>query len=227
MSFVRITSPANFGPREYANTHKTHASRFGVPCRRRSDLEYHHRPRSTVVSTRSHGCITRERRVNRYYDPPTDQFLSVDPDVAETGQPYAFTGDDPLNLVDPLGLSKGGVQGQNPRGTTTAELKDQLAQAEAEVKNLAPGRARSQLQRRIQALRGQINTAPDGSKTGHGEQPGSIRPQPNHSSGVSPSGWGLLGAVVLGVVAAASCAAGQIEICGPAAAGSVSLAGGT
>ena len=35
----------------------------------------------------------------------TDQFLSVDPDLAETGQPYAFTGDDPLNATDPLGLS--------------------------------------------------------------------------------------------------------------------------
>jgi predicted GIY-YIG superfamily endonuclease len=32
--------------------------------------------------------------------------LSVDPDVAETGQPYAFTGDDPLNATDPLGLDK-------------------------------------------------------------------------------------------------------------------------
>ncbi len=42
--------------------------------------------------------------VGRYYDPSTDQFLSVDPDVAETGQPYAFTGDDPLNATDPLGL---------------------------------------------------------------------------------------------------------------------------
>jgi RHS repeat-associated protein len=42
--------------------------------------------------------------IDRYYDPTTDQFLSVDPDVAETGQPYAFTGDDPLNATDPLGL---------------------------------------------------------------------------------------------------------------------------
>ena len=42
--------------------------------------------------------------VDRYYDPSTDQFLSVDPLVAETGQPYAFTGDDPLNATDPLGL---------------------------------------------------------------------------------------------------------------------------
>jgi guanyl-specific ribonuclease Sa len=42
--------------------------------------------------------------VDRYYDPATDQFWSVDPKVAETGQPYAFTSDDPLNGTDPLGL---------------------------------------------------------------------------------------------------------------------------
>ena len=33
--------------------------------------------------------------------------MSVDPDVGETGQPYAFTGDDPLNATDPLGLTAG------------------------------------------------------------------------------------------------------------------------
>jgi RHS repeat-associated protein len=42
--------------------------------------------------------------INRYYDPTTDQFLSVDPDVAQTDQPYVFTNDDPLNLEDPLGM---------------------------------------------------------------------------------------------------------------------------
>ena len=42
--------------------------------------------------------------VNRYYDPTTDQFLSVDPDVDETDQPYVFTNDNPLNSEDPLGL---------------------------------------------------------------------------------------------------------------------------
>jgi uncharacterized protein RhaS with RHS repeats len=42
--------------------------------------------------------------VNRYYDPATGQFLSVDPDVAMTDQPYSFTGDNPLNWTDPLGL---------------------------------------------------------------------------------------------------------------------------
>jgi RHS repeat-associated protein len=42
--------------------------------------------------------------VERYYDPATGQFLTVDPLVDETGQPYAYTGDDPVNGTDPLGL---------------------------------------------------------------------------------------------------------------------------
>jgi hypothetical protein len=41
--------------------------------------------------------------INRYYDPTTDQFLSIDPDVADTDQPYVFTNDDPLNAEDPVG----------------------------------------------------------------------------------------------------------------------------
>ncbi len=43
--------------------------------------------------------------INRYYDPSTDSFISVDPDVQSTYQPYVFVNDDPLNGTDPLGLS--------------------------------------------------------------------------------------------------------------------------
>lgn len=43
--------------------------------------------------------------INRYYDPAADQLLSIDADVATTDQPYVYTGDDPLNSEDPLGLS--------------------------------------------------------------------------------------------------------------------------
>ncbi len=41
--------------------------------------------------------------VDRYYDPTTGQFISVDPDVSVTGQPYIYTADDPVNETDPQG----------------------------------------------------------------------------------------------------------------------------
>jgi hypothetical protein len=74
------------------------------------------RPPATIALT----CDSRSRRralsrrrcsrrvvFNRYYDPSTEQFLSIDPDVAETGQPYTYIGDDPLDGTDPLGLCNG------------------------------------------------------------------------------------------------------------------------
>jgi hypothetical protein len=61
-----------------------------------------------------------ECSINRYYDPTTDGFMSFDPDVANTDQPYLFTNDDPLNAEDPLG--------QDPamffEGALTAETTD-------------------------------------------------------------------------------------------------------
>ncbi len=39
----------------------------------------------------------------RWYDPGTGEFTSVDPDLAETAQPYVYAGDDPVNEVDPSG----------------------------------------------------------------------------------------------------------------------------
>jgi len=40
----------------------------------------------------------------RYYDPATAQFLTVDPMVDETGTPYAYVDDDPLDNTDLTGL---------------------------------------------------------------------------------------------------------------------------
>ena len=42
--------------------------------------------------------------VNRYYDPATGQFVSVDPLVGETGSAYGYVGDSPENEIDPTGL---------------------------------------------------------------------------------------------------------------------------
>lgn len=41
----------------------------------------------------------------RTYDPVTAQFLSVDPLVAETAEPYSYAGDNPVNRSDPSGES--------------------------------------------------------------------------------------------------------------------------
>jgi uncharacterized protein RhaS with RHS repeats len=43
--------------------------------------------------------------VGRYYDPPTGQFLSVDPLVRQTQQPYLYAADNPVKFSDPTGLT--------------------------------------------------------------------------------------------------------------------------
>jgi RHS repeat-associated protein len=47
----------------------------------------------------------------RVYDPTTAQFLTVDPAVALTREPYAYGGDNPVNRRDPDGLSAEGIEG--------------------------------------------------------------------------------------------------------------------
>jgi RHS repeat-associated protein len=53
--------------------------------------------------------------INRYYDPATAQFLSVDPLVSDTAQPYEYAADNPLDQNDPNGLFC--VLGHNPNGS--------------------------------------------------------------------------------------------------------------
>lgn len=45
--------------------------------------------------------------INRYYDPATGQFTTIDPAQAITGQPYDYANDNPTNLVDPNGTCGG------------------------------------------------------------------------------------------------------------------------
>jgi RHS repeat-associated protein len=49
---------------------------------------------------------------NRYYDPGTAQFLSVDPDVSTTLQPYAYANGNPVSDTDPSGLAPNCGAGQ-------------------------------------------------------------------------------------------------------------------
>ena len=76
-------------------------ARSGVPCRRR-------RSRSSRATL---PCVSRAKfpsLVHRYYDPATQQFLSIDPAVNATGTPYAYVQDGPVNGTDPTGLGGGG-----------------------------------------------------------------------------------------------------------------------
>ena len=41
--------------------------------------------------------------VGRYYDPQTGQFISVDPMVQQTREPYSYGTDDPIARIDPIG----------------------------------------------------------------------------------------------------------------------------
>jgi RHS repeat-associated protein len=45
----------------------------------------------------------------RYYDPGTAQFISRDPEVSSTWEPYAYAADNPLNLTDPSGMAWWGL----------------------------------------------------------------------------------------------------------------------
>ncbi len=58
---------------------------------------------------------------NRYYSPTLSRFLSPDPMGIAGGDAnlYAYAHNDPTNLIDPLGLSTGGVGGGGePSGGT-------------------------------------------------------------------------------------------------------------
>ena len=62
-------------------------------------------PRSRHVSYDLHCRLAVECSVGRYYDPPTGQFLSVDPLVRQTQQPYLYAADNPVKFSDPTGLT--------------------------------------------------------------------------------------------------------------------------
>ncbi len=61
--------------------------------------------------------------VNRYYDPGTGQFLSVNPEVSVTHVPYGYAYGDPVTLTDPSGLTVAGcTRGSGPTKCRTDEL---------------------------------------------------------------------------------------------------------
>ena len=69
--------------------------------------------------------------VHRYYDPVTAQFVSVDPALGVTGQPFSYVGSDPVNHSDPTGL-----KGSPGTFCTTPSMAICNAQARAEIHRL-------------------------------------------------------------------------------------------
>lgn len=96
-------------------------NRTGGACERR---------RSASTDTRIRRLTrpgpSRKGAVHRYYDPATEQFLSVDPLANETGAPYAYTTGDPVNENDPSGLiSAGSICGEYGSESSQCEAAQQ------------------------------------------------------------------------------------------------------
>jgi hypothetical protein len=79
----------------------------------------------------------------RDYDPATGQFLTVDPAVDSTRQPYAYTGNSPLQLTDPSGLDAWGdyvevIWGNSSMGRVEASVNSGTSLYEAIVMEYNP-----------------------------------------------------------------------------------------
>ncbi len=100
----RVTSrvAGNTRPRVSASRHgigrRSRPGRMARRCRSRAAAT------TTWVPTRV-GCSVFLN--NRYHDPTTGIFLSVDPLVSKTSQPYLYAGGNPTTLSDPSGLEPG------------------------------------------------------------------------------------------------------------------------
>ncbi len=104
---------------------------------RRSSRSFAGHHRLAMLPECRHRDHLRAYLVNRYYDPTTAQFLSIDPLVAVTGEPYQYAGDDPVNGSDPSGLiTTPACGGNGPVGTSQQRLKQECA---GELQSLKAG----------------------------------------------------------------------------------------
>lgn len=64
----------------------------------------------------------------RYYDPSAEQFLTVDPLVSQTMDPYSYTADDPFNAADPSGMCSSGASRDFPGSVRVRNYHDKHCQ---------------------------------------------------------------------------------------------------
>ncbi len=104
----------------------------------------------------------------RYYDPATAQFLTVDPALSKTHEPYAYVGDKPLMSIDPSGecatartaaLNSTAEECKKLLGSiegTARELVKRLKQMEENRRRLPPAEVKNYIktfEQKQQALR--------------------------------------------------------------------------
>jgi RHS repeat-associated protein len=83
----------------------------------------------------------------RYYDTATAQFISRDPAVGTTRQPYAYVGDNPINSTDPAGLYNCGwsfwncISLPSSPGEAVRRIVGNTDHAVQAIKPIVPGRA--------------------------------------------------------------------------------------
>lgn len=102
MTGVPSTTVGSYRPRiRNCQKHASARSRRFVPADPDRDCRF---CTSRPVNYERPSQHTSDGSINRYYDPATGQFLTRDPLVSATGQPYAYAADDPVNNTDPAGL---------------------------------------------------------------------------------------------------------------------------
>jgi hypothetical protein len=122
---------------------------------------------------------TRDRRINRYYDPTTGQFISVDPMVASTGQAYAGFGGNPVNSSDPLGLCNG------PDGICTNQSTGEMNSNSSDDQSDWSAPSGGSAGNRFVQQSGFVPPAPPTSSSQPSPGPGSQMPNP--TTGAKPN----------------------------------------
>jgi RHS repeat-associated protein len=80
--------------------------------------------------------------INRYYDPATGQFLSLDPYLNSTRQPYIYADGNPVTFTDPVGLMRvpAGSVGNVPRIHCNQKMSSRNTDGVMTLAHYCPGR---------------------------------------------------------------------------------------